>query len=163
MIKVLRRAGLAVVFLWFFLGGVTHFTNTPFFVAIVPPWVPFPLAAVYVSGICEIVLALAIWLPAWRATCGVLLMLLTVAVTPANVHMWLHPEQFPGFNETALTARLVFQGVLLVLIWWSSRPDVTPPAPRGGHPRGGHPPGGDPRGGHPPEAGAARRPVAGGD
>ena len=31
MIKYLRYAGLAVVFVWFFGGGVTHFTNTDFF------------------------------------------------------------------------------------------------------------------------------------
>ena len=54
MIRFARYAGLAVVFAWFFLGGISHFTNVDFFLAIMPPYVPFPLAAVYVSGVFEI-------------------------------------------------------------------------------------------------------------
>ena len=33
----LKIAGLVIVFLWFMLGGIAHFTNTDFFVAIMPP------------------------------------------------------------------------------------------------------------------------------
>ena len=121
MIRYFRYAGLAVVFAWFFVGGISHFTATSFFVSIVPPWVPFPLAAVYVSGVIEIVLALLILWPSARPLAGWGLILLTLAVTPANVHMWLNPEQFPNVSETALSFRLVLQVFLLLLIWWSSR------------------------------------------
>ena len=121
MIRYCRYAGLAVVFLWFFLGGIGHFTMTAFFVSIVPPWVPFPLAAVYLSGVLEILLALLIIWPTSRPLAGWGLVLLTLAVTPANVHMWLNPEQFPDASETALTIRLVIQVFLLLLIWWSTR------------------------------------------
>lgn len=119
--KVLRWLGLAVVFVWFFVGGITHFTNTDFFLAIMPPWAPFHLAAVYVSGVLEIVFALGVLWPATRPVCGWLLIALTLAVTPANVHMWLNPELFPDASETALTVRLVIQVLLLALIWWSTR------------------------------------------
>ena len=50
------------------------------------------------------------------------LILLTLAVTPANVHMWLHPEQFPDMPYWALSLRLVIQVLLLACIWWSTRP-----------------------------------------
>jgi len=119
--KYLRYAGLAIVFLWFFGGGIAHFTETDFFVSIVPPWVPYPLEVVYLSGVIEIVLALMILWPAIRPAAGWGLILLTLAVTPANVHMWLNPEQFPDVSETALTVRLVVQVFLLMLIWWSTR------------------------------------------
>ncbi|MBT3623723.1 MAG: hypothetical protein HON77_20385 [Gammaproteobacteria bacterium] len=125
MIKYLRYAGLAVVFAWFFGGGVTHFTNTDFFVAIVPPWWPWPLFAVYASGVFEVLLALLILLPKARPLAGWGIIALTLAVTPANVHMWLHPEQFPDVSETALSIRLVIQVFLVALIWWSTR---LPPA-----------------------------------
>ena len=121
MIKYFRYAGLAVVFVWFFGGGVTHFTNADFFVSIVPPWWPWPLFAVYVSGVFEILLALLILWPKVRPLAGWGLIVLTLAVTPANVHMWLHPEQFPDVSETALSIRLVIQVFLLALIWWSTR------------------------------------------
>jgi len=116
-----RYAGLAVVFTWFFFGGVSHFTNVDFFMAIMPPYVPYPLAAVYVSGVFEVLFAIGILIPVTREWSGNLLMLLTLAVTPANVHMWLHPELFPDVSSTALSVRLVVQVLLLMLIWWSTR------------------------------------------
>ena len=116
-----RYAGLAVVFAWFFLGGIAHFTKVDFFLGIVPPYVPFPLAAVYVSGAFEILFATGILSPATREWAGNLLILLTLAVTPANVHMWLHPDLFPDVAPTFLSIRLVVQVLLLVLIWWSTR------------------------------------------
>ena len=59
----LKTLGQGFVFLWFFVGGIGHFTSTDFFVAIVPPWVPSPVWAVYISGVVEIVLALLVLLP----------------------------------------------------------------------------------------------------
>ena len=116
-----RYAGLAIVFAWFFLGGISHFTKVDFFLAIVPPYVPFPLAAVYVSGVFEILFAIGILIPATREWAGNLLILLTLAVTPANVHMWLHPDLFPDVSPAFLSIRLVVQVLLLALIWWSTR------------------------------------------
>src|SRR5579859_2089071 len=49
-----KLAGLAFVFLWFFAGGIGHFLATGFFLSIVPPYVPWPVAAVYVSGVFEL-------------------------------------------------------------------------------------------------------------
>ena len=35
-----RRLALGFVFAWFFIGGVFHFTATPAFVSIMPPYAP---------------------------------------------------------------------------------------------------------------------------
>ncbi|MBQ61026.1 MAG: hypothetical protein CMQ19_03015 [Gammaproteobacteria bacterium] len=121
MKKYFRYAGLSVVFLWFMGGGIGHFTQTDFFVSIVPPWVPFPLWTVYVSGVFEILLALAILWPRVRSVAGWGLIALTLAVTPANVHMWLNPELFSDVPPTMLSLRLVVQVLLLFTIWWSTR------------------------------------------
>jgi uncharacterized membrane protein len=121
MIRFARYTGLAVVFAWFFFGGISHFTNVAFFMAIMPPYVPLPLAAVYASGVFEVLLAIGIVIPVTRQWSGNLLMLLTLAVTPANVHMWLHPERFPDVAPALLSVRLFVQALLLMLIWWSTR------------------------------------------
>jgi uncharacterized membrane protein len=121
MIRALRYLGLAIVFAWFFVGGIFHFARPEFFLQIMPPYVPFPLVAVYISGTFEILFALGIVPPVTRQWSGNLLMLLTAAVTPANVHMWLHPDLFPQVSPAFLSGRLVLQLLLLALIWWSTR------------------------------------------
>lgn len=122
MIKTyLRYGGLVIVFLWFMLGGIAHFTETEFFLSITPPWVPFPLWVVYISGVIEIALAVLILIPSVRPLAGWGLILLTLAVTPANVHMYMNPELFPDASQTVYLIRLIIQGFLLALIWWSTR------------------------------------------
>ncbi len=113
--------GLAIVFLWFMVGGITHFTSPEFFVNIMPPYIGWHLEIVYISGALEILGALGILLPATRQHAGNFLILLTIAVTPANIHMWMNPHLFPDVPEAFLTGRLVVQVLLLACIWWSTR------------------------------------------
>jgi uncharacterized membrane protein len=117
----LKWLGLAIVFLWFFVGGVAHFTNTEMFVRIVPPYIPFALAVVYISGVFEVLGAIGIWIPRWREWAGNGLIALTICVTPANVYMWMNPQQFPTISETALGVRLIVQVFLIACIWWATR------------------------------------------
>ena len=98
MLKLAAYIGLAVVFLWFSVGGISHFTNPEFFLAIMPPYIPWHLPIVYVSGALEVVFALMLLPPAIRQIAGNLLIALTLAVTPANIHMWLNPDLFPDIT-----------------------------------------------------------------
>ena len=116
-----KKITLGIVFIWFFGGGVGHFVNSAFFVNIMPPYLPYHLEIVYISGVFEILGALGILLYATRQWAGNGLFLLTLAVTPANIHMWMHPELFPEVPEAFLSVRLVVQVILLAGIWWSTR------------------------------------------
>lgn len=116
-----KNLGLAVVFAFFMGGGVTHFTNPEFYVAIMPPWIGWHLEIVYISGFFEILGALGILIPALRQWAGNGLLLLVVCVTPANAHMWLNPELFPDVPTAFLSIRLVLQVFLLWIIWASTR------------------------------------------
>lgn len=116
-----RSVGLAVVFLWFAIGGVLHFALTETEMRIVPPWVPWPRAAVLVSGGFELLGAAGLlWRPTRRAA-GWGLFALTLAVTPAHFYMLQRPELFPSVPYWALLARLPLQVALLALIAWSTR------------------------------------------
>lgn len=117
-----KNLGLAFVFLWFMGGGIAHFIVTDFFVAIMPPYIGFHREIVYISGVLEILGAIGILIPATRRWAGIALLLLVVCVSPANIHMWLHPELFPDVPTAFLSARLVIQVGLLWLIWWCTRP-----------------------------------------
>ena len=116
----LRRAGLAFVFLWFFIGGIAHFVATATEMRIVPPYIPWPRAAVLVSGVFELLGAAGIlWRPTRRAA-GIGLFALTLAVTPAHLYMLQQPELFPSIPYWALVLRLPVQVALLALIAWST-------------------------------------------
>lgn len=114
-----QLAGLAFVFLWFFIGGIMHFVATDLEARIVPPYIPWPVAAVLVSGVLELLGAAGIVLPATRKAAGIGLFLLTLAVTPAHVYMLQRPELF-GLPLWALWLRLPVQVALLWLILWST-------------------------------------------
>lgn len=125
----LKNIGLAIVFLFFMLGGITHFTDPNFYVSIMPPYVGYHLTIVYISGVLEILGAIGILIPALRQMSGNGLVLLVVCVSPANIHMWMHPELFPDVPEAFLTVRLAVQVLLLMLIWWCTRtPSTAKPA-----------------------------------
>jgi uncharacterized membrane protein len=114
---ITRKLGLFISCGWFLIGGIGHFVATDFFVSIVPPYIPSAKAVVYVSGVFELLGAVGVLVPATRRAAGIGLILLTLAVTPANVWMWQHPELYPSFSETALTVRLVVQVLLLIIIY----------------------------------------------
>lgn len=116
-----RVAGLAVVFLWFFVGGIAHFVATEVEMRIVPPYVPCPRVVVLVSGVFELLGAAGLlWRPTRRAA-GIGLFLLTLAVTPAHIYMLQRPELF-GVPYWVLVLRLPVQVALLAVIAWSTAP-----------------------------------------
>lgn len=119
MIPILKRAALSLVFLWFTIGGVAHFVLTDAEMHIVPPFIPWPRAAVLVSGVFELLGAVGILIPVSRRAAGIGLSLLTIAVTPANVYMLEHAQAF-SVPRWALMMRLPFQVALLAMILWST-------------------------------------------
>ena len=58
-----------------------------------------------------------------RARAGWGLVLLLVAVFPANLHMALNPELFSDLSSAALYARLPFQVLFIAWAYWATRPD----------------------------------------
>lgn len=114
-----RRIGLSIVFLWFFIGGIAHFAFTEIEMRIVPPWIPWPRAAVLISGVFELIGAAGLLIPSTRRAAGIGLVVLTVLVTPANVYMLQRPDLF-GIPVWLLVARLPLQVLLLALIYWSA-------------------------------------------
>ncbi|GAA0741331.1 hypothetical protein LRH25_16375 [Ideonella azotifigens] len=122
-----RLAGLVFVFLWFFIGGIAHFAALETEMRIVPPYIPWPMAAVLVSGVFELLGAAGLLWRRTRRAAGIGLFLLTLAVTPVHFYMLQVPEQF-DVPYALLAARLPLQVALLALIAWST---ATPRRRRG--------------------------------
>jgi uncharacterized membrane protein len=102
--------------LFFIIGGIAHFTNTSFYQPMMPPYLPYHLELIYLSGIIEILLGIGLLIPRFSRMSAFGIILLLIAVTPANIYMYQNPEIFPDISKTALLLRLPLQ---LLLIYWA--------------------------------------------
>lgn len=118
-----KRLVIFFVFIWFLIGGIGHFVKSDFFLKIMPPYLPYPLTLIYISGFFELLGAFGLLLEKYRKWAGNGLVLLAICVTPANVYMWQHPDLFSQIPEWLLVFRLIFQVVFIIGIWWSTRPN----------------------------------------
>jgi len=123
----LKRGLQWLMAIFYVSAGISHFVNTDFFVRIVPDYLPFPLALVYVSGVCEVALGVLVVVPATTRWAAWGIIALLIAVFPANIHMVVHniplrPDAAP--NPLALWLRLPLQGVLIAWAWWYTRPST---------------------------------------
>jgi uncharacterized membrane protein len=81
---------------------------------------------VYVSGVAEIVLGVLLLVPATTRIAAWGMIALLIAVFPANIHMAMNPELYPGTPFTALLLRLPVQGVMVAIAYWfTGRTDIT--------------------------------------
>jgi uncharacterized membrane protein len=119
--EVWRKAGLALIFAWFLLGGIAHFIVTETVASIVPPYVPFARNVVLATGFCEVAGALALLSKHWRERAGIALLAFTVCVTPVHIEMLTHSERYPMFGEPLLWTRLAMQPLLCWIIWSVTR------------------------------------------
>src|SRR6266567_5270903 len=97
------------------LVGTSHFRDPAPFVAIVPSLLPAKLMLVYISGAAEIAGGLGLLLPATRRAAGFGLIVLYLAVFPANINMAINhlPMGATAVPDWVLWARLPLQFVFI--------------------------------------------------
>jgi uncharacterized membrane protein len=119
-LRSLLRAALSLLFV---TAGVLHFLVPGPFVQIVPPYLPWPVALVYISGAFEILGGCALLTPRLRRAAGWGLIALLVAVFPANLHMALGDVQVQGLEmpPVLLWLRLPLQAVLIAGVYQVAR------------------------------------------
>ena len=102
--------------LFYVIAGINHFLNEPQYVKIMPPYLPYPLQLVYLSGVCEAVFGLLLIPLYTRRAAAWLIIALLVAIFPANIQMSLNywHEHNPQLWLTIL--RLPLQ---VLLIRWA--------------------------------------------
>lgn len=123
--SIAKRIGLFGLAVLFPGMGALHFASTDSFIATMPAYLPLQLELVYLSGMFEIAFGIGVLVPRLRRHAGYGLVLLLIAVFPANVNMALHPDQFlaDGVSPAALYGRLPFQLLLIYWAIWATRPD----------------------------------------
>jgi uncharacterized membrane protein len=98
-------------------AGIWHFVKPGFYLHIMPPYLPAHKALVFWSGVAEVVLGLALLVPNLRTYAAWGVILLLIAVFPANVYMAVG-DKFQQLSPWVRWGRLPLQAVL---IWWAYR------------------------------------------
>ncbi|MEL6441955.1 MAG: DoxX family protein [Cyanobacteria bacterium J06621_8] len=108
------------------VAGTSHFIFPEPFIRIVPNFLPYPAALVYVSGFFEIVGGVGLLIPAVSQAAAWGLVWLFIAVFPANINMAINHIQIANVPDSNWfqAIRLPFQFVLIAWAWWLTRPDL---------------------------------------
>jgi uncharacterized membrane protein len=118
MTSLLSRLVLAAFFIF---AGVNHFRVPEAYKAIMPPALPHPDALSLLSGVAEIVGGLGVLPPRTRKLAGYGLILLLLAVFPANIYATQAGMKVGDWTvpQWLLWARLPLQLVLIAWVWAS--------------------------------------------
>ena len=106
------------VALLFTAAGILHFVVPGTYARIVPPYMPWPWMLVYISGAAEIAGGLGMIPSFTRRAAAWGLIVLLIAVFPANLYMAQEHLMGPAW---VLWARLPLQAVLIWWVWWAGR------------------------------------------
>jgi uncharacterized membrane protein len=115
------RTSLGVIFV---AAGALHFLAPGAYERIMPTYLPLHRELVYLSGALEILGGLGMFSKRTRSVAGIGLILLLLAVWPANLQMLLDARaaQKPAWWVALLWARMPLQVVLIWWVWRASRP-----------------------------------------
>ena len=121
-----RAAVCASLSLTFLFTGATHFSRMRHdYAAMIPRPLPKSTWLIYLTGVLEIAGAIGLLLPRLRGVARVCLIVLLVALFPANINAALNNIAFRGQPPTALWPRALIQIFFVAALWWSSvrKPD----------------------------------------
>ena len=116
-----REAGRIALVIMFLFTGFSHFSSLKHdFAAMIPEPLPNDLWVIYVTGVFEIAGALGLLIPRIRRLAGIYLVLLLVAMFPANVNAIINGIPFGGDAPTPLWVRAPMQLLYIGMVWWTS-------------------------------------------
>ena len=117
----IKFLSLMVMGIFYISIGISHFTSPIWYVQIVPPYLPYKLELVYISGLFEILFGIMLLFKKTRFLAGWGLILLLIAVYPANIY--LAQTNGAAMNTTPLIAwgRLPVQFIFVGLAYWHSK------------------------------------------
>jgi uncharacterized membrane protein len=125
MLSKTRIAFLILASIFYIGSGILHFTNTGLYLKIMPPYVPYHAAMVYISGVAEIAGGVGLLIPVVRRAAAWGLVALLVAVFPANLYMATDHIQVGSAPTPPLLAwgRLPLQAVFIGWVLWCTKPN----------------------------------------
>ena len=121
----LKKITLFIMSFFYISTGAKHFIEPEWFLYIIPPYLIFiGLELVYLSGIFEIILGLLLLFPKYRRISAYGIILLLIAVYPANIYLAFNevPQQQIGISSFAASwVRLPIQFIFIGLAYMHSK------------------------------------------
>ena len=119
--KILKLITIILMAYFYISVGIKHFTEPEWFLQIYPPFLPFGLAAVYVSGFFEVLFGIMLLIPKTRYYAGCGLIALLIAVFPANIYLAYTNGAAMDISAAVAWGRLPFQALFIGLAYWHSK------------------------------------------
>ncbi len=109
------RLGLSAVFCF---AGIGHFVKTGSMAMMLPEWVPARVPIVYLSGVLEILLSVALLVPGMKRKAGILIIVMLILFLPVNIYAAANRIPMGGhaWGPAYLAIRVPLQ---LLLIGWT--------------------------------------------
>ena len=118
--KLQKSILIVISSIFYTIVGIKHFIEPDYFLSIIPPYLPFHIELVYISGFFEILFGLMILFPKYRYYGSIGLILLLIAVFPANIYLAQSKEaqEAIGASQQIAIWRLPIQGILIWIAYW---------------------------------------------
>ncbi len=125
--KKLKLISIYTLSLFYINIGISHFISPDFFKVILPPYIPFSMFFVYLSGFFEILFGLMIIFKKSRYYGATGLCLLLIFVFPANIYLYqsYEAQEILNISKDGSFIRLFFQIPLLILAYWHSKKETS--------------------------------------
>jgi len=118
--KLQKSILIVISSIFYTIVGIKHFIEPDYFLSIIPPYLPFHIELIYISGFFEILFGLMILFPKYRYYGSIGLILLLIAVFPANIYLAQSKEaqEAIGASQQIAIWRLPIQGILIWIAYW---------------------------------------------
>lgn len=107
---------LYIMAIGYVTAGIFHFINPTVYKKIMPSWLPYHFALIYISGVCEIIFGLLLIPEITRPIGAWLIIAMLIAIFPANIQMTINFWGRYNLWFWLSVARLPLQALL---IWWA--------------------------------------------
>lgn len=108
------RRWLALLFI---VSGAYHFISVETYLGMMPAYVPYPRAAIYLSGAAEVLGGIGVLLPRWQKAAAWGLIVLLAALLPANLHLAINGWEAVSLPSWILWASVPLQFLLMAWIY----------------------------------------------
>ncbi|MBU2870870.1 hypothetical protein [Colwellia sp. E2M01] len=107
--------GLGFAFIFFFIG---HFVKTEGMALMLPPWVPLKIFLIYATGVLELLVGCALFIPRYQQIAAKLAILILIVFFPANIYAAVNSVGLGG-HQWGPIYLLIRAPLQLILIAWA--------------------------------------------